>query len=138
MNYTILLLLFLLSQSASYTKSVVLVSSFWWYLLPFKYVKCHYPFLFFLCSFTPGELILWVLCKMAMCRMVMGIKWWSFLKVQDCYICIPKISKKRVSVVKLIDPVKFINKPVKFINKPVKFINKQHTTVFYSSDIAEI
>ena len=39
---------------------------------------------------------------------------------------------------KLIDPVKFINKPVKFINKPVKFINKQHTTVFNSSDIAEI
>ena len=39
---------------------------------------------------------------------------------------------------KLIDPVKFINKPVKFINKPVKFINKQHTTVFKSSDIAEI
>ena len=75
---------------------------------------------------------------MAMCRMVMEIKWWSFLKVLDCYICIPKISKKRVSVVKLIDPVKFINKPVKFINKPVKFINKQHTTVFNSSDIAEI
>ena len=39
---------------------------------------------------------------------------------------------------KLIDPVKFINKPVKFINKPVKFINKQHTTIFNSSDIAEI